>query len=180
MLILSKGISVKKTASILTSVLITLIFLSHNSGLAADKYTRAANWVIETTDGKTISLNEELQKDRKVVIIFWSTWCRHCHEVLPKLNQLMHLMQLSQSSNQAVTFVALNIWEDGDPSAYMQKHGLSIPLALKAESIAAKYGVQSAAEVFVIGENNRLLYRRRSDETASMVIAAVKQHLDLN
>lgn len=136
--------------------------------------TTAPNWVIETVNGRTISLNEELQTGRKVVIVFWSTWCSHCLELLPKLNTLSQL-----TSEKEATFIALNIWEDGNPLTYIKKHRLSLPLSLKAESIANQYQVKRSSEVVIIGQNNQILYRRKPRDTTEQVIDAIKKQLGL-
>lgn len=170
---------IRNTAYALLLAAITTMLLLHLPAHATDSPSTAAsatapNWVIETANGRTISLNEELQHGRKVVIVFWSTWCSHCLELLPKLDTL------SQITNEnKATFIALNIWEDGNPLVYSKKHRLSLPLSLKAESIANQYQVKRSSEVVVIGQNNRILYRRKSHDTAEQVIGAIKEQLGL-
>lgn len=141
---------------------------------SASTNATAPNWVIETVNGRTISLNEELQTGRKVVIVFWSTWCSHCLELLPKLNALSQI-----TSEQEATFIALNIWEDGNPLTYIKKHRLLLPLSLKAESIANQYHVKRSSEVMVIGHNNQILYRRKPLDTTEQVVDAIKKQLGL-
>lgn len=148
---------------------------AHATGTPSAKTnTLAPNWVVETVSGRTISLNEELQTGHKVVMIFWSTWCSHCLELLPKLNAL------SQTTNKKeAIFIAFNIWEDGNPRTYAEKHHLSLPLALKAESIANQYHVNRSSEVVVIGQHNQILYRRKPQDTEEQVIGAIKEQLGL-
>ncbi len=169
----------KKTVCTLLLTAITTMLLLHAPVHATDTSSPSANitapnWVIETVNGRTISLNEELQAGRKVVIVFWSTWCSHCLELLPKLNALLQLTNEEES-----TFIALNIWEDGNPLSYTKKHRLSLPLALKAESIANQYHVKRSSEVVVIGQNNQILYRRKPRDATEQVIEAIKEQLGL-
>jgi len=131
----------------------------------------AANWVVETENGQRMSLNDEIAKGHKVVTIFWATWCRYCRELLPKVNALQKRL------DNDVTFIALNIWEDNDPVAYMKKNNLNLPTALRAEAIAYKYGLKGTPGVFVIGEGNKILYQRRTGQSADDVINNIEMSL---
>ncbi|MFL0811107.1 MAG: TlpA family protein disulfide reductase [Agarilytica sp.] len=140
---------------------------------STEKWGSAANWIVATTLGSKLSLEEELAKGNKVIAIFWATWCGHCRELLPKLEKLK-----AANPDAKVTFVAMNIWEDSDPRKYAKNTGLSMPIVLNAENIAKKYGVKGTPGVFVVGQNNTILYQRSSGETPDAVITAVKQALN--
>ncbi|MFL0803542.1 MAG: TlpA family protein disulfide reductase [Agarilytica sp.] len=144
-------------------------------------FASAPNWVASTIDGKTISLDDELDKGNRVVMIFWATWCGHCKALLPLLDELQtnlrNTTKPESANSPGVTFVAFNIWEDSDPITYVKQRALSLPISVKAESIARKYGVKGTAAVFVIGGENEILYRRKNGERPKKVMAAIKQSL---
>ncbi len=148
------------------------ILFCSSQNACADNSEVAADWVVETANGRRIALSDEIARGHKVVTIFWATWCRNCRELLPKINALY-----KQLADQKVTFIALNIWEDNDPLEYMKRNHIDIPLAVRAETIARKYGVRGTPGVFVIGEGGRILYRRRPGNTSDDVMGQVKQSL---
>ncbi len=135
----------------------------------------APNWMVKTSEGKNISLQEELQKGNKIVAVFWATWCGYCRALLPEINGLYEAQKKDASSK--TTFIAFNIWEDADPTSYATKKNISLPIVLKAESIAKKYGVKGTPGVFVIGDNNSILYQRTTGESPSLVIKKITKAL---
>lgn len=77
-------------------------------GIAAPNIT----WV--TANGKQASLYD--LKTDKVLVVFWASWCSHCMEVMPKINEFAKL-------NQDVAVVAISL--DTDFNAY-QKQALPL------------------------------------------------------
>lgn len=132
----------------------------------------APNWIVATSSGQKMSLHHEIDQGDKVVVIFWATWCRYCEALLPELNAL------KESSSAGNThFIALNIWEDGDPARYIIDKGISIPYSIKADEIANQYSVKGTPGVFVIGEDYTILYRRQTGQSTKDVIASVTHAL---
>ena len=130
------------------------------------------NWVVDTYDGKRLSLYHELKQGHKVVVVFWATWCRFCRELLPELDKIYQ-----SGEHNKVTFVAMNIWEDSNPIDYMAGKGLQLPLVLRAESIARKYGIRGTPGVLVIGEGHEILYQRRAGHSTEQTVQGVVQAL---
>lgn len=145
---------------------------AENSDLAPD-------WVVSTADGLKISLTDSVQNDNKVVMVFWATWCRYCRELMPRLDTLHQQINAKAPSDNRpqVTFVAFNIWEDGNPQHYMSSKAMSLPLILRAEDIAKKYQVRGTPAVFVVGQNRRILYRRQPGQNSENTVAAVMEAL---
>lgn len=140
--------------------------------LSAEDRPVVANWVVETHDGRQISLYDEAEKGNTVIAVFWATWCRYCRDLLPKLDKFHR-----DHRDQNITVIAMNIWEDGDPLAYVKQRKISLPLVLKAERVAQQYGVIGTPAVYVIGPDRRLAYERRAGQSNDEVIAAVQASL---
>ena len=127
-----------------------------------------ANWVVDTHNGERLSLYQELEQGRKVVMIFWATWCRFCRELLPQLDKIH-----KSGEHDNATFVAMNIWEDSNPLEYMARKGISLPTVLRAESIARNYRITGTPGVIVIGKGHQILFQRRAGQSTEQTLQGV-------
>ncbi|MFT5084323.1 MAG: thiol-disulfide isomerase/thioredoxin [Lentisphaeria bacterium] len=146
----------------------TLAIICGSWVVSSEESPQAPNWVVGLTDGRQLSLYHETGSGQKVVAIFWASWCSYCRELLPKLSSVY-----AAADHQKVKFVAMNIWEDGDPAAYLANNSIDLPLTLHADNIAVKYGVKGTPGVFVVGPNNKILYQRQPGESSEQVVASV-------
>ncbi len=135
----------------------------------------APDWVVSTTCCAEISLHEELQRDHKVVLVFWASWCRYCKDLLPKIQALA-----DKHKEEPVTFVSMNIWQEGkdaSPQNYLTELGIEIPVALRADALAAKYKVKTTPSVFLIGKDFEVLYQYRPGKSPEEAIRALESLL---
>jgi len=169
-----------RTALFFTFLLSTTlgVFIQANAAAPEQSPQLASKWVVQTTDGKQISLEQEVQQGNKVVVIFWATWCQFCRGLLPQLNTLHQASEPAATPNEpGVRFIAMNLWEDTDPIAYMATQNITIPTVLHTENIAKQYGVRGTPGVFVIGQQRRILYHRRMGQSTAEVMTHVKSAL---
>jgi len=158
-------------------LLSTLIFLSTLLALTAQAAMppqagdKAPDWILTGNNGKSVSLYRD-SDDAQVVLVFWATWCPNCHDLLPRLEQLS-----VELNDKPVKFYALNVWEDSDPSGYLDKNAPHMRLLLKAESVAQRYGVAGTPGLFVMDANKNITYIRQRGTTNEQAIAAVKTAL---
>lgn len=61
----------------------------------------AADWTLETHDGRSVTFSERLAAG-PVLVGFWATWCRPC------LKELPHLEALADEFGDRMTFLAVN------------------------------------------------------------------------
>ena len=141
--------------------------------VANNKANRIApDFMVETIYGDSISLYEVLDRQQSAVLVFWSTWCRFCKDLLPKLSQFQ---QEQAASN--VTYVTFNIWEDSDPIAHFNKYNIQLPLVLRADTLAKKYKVKSTPGVFVIAPDKSIRYERMVGETTEKILKEIDRAL---
>lgn len=114
----------------------------------------APDWTLEDADGEPVNLYR-VGKGKVSVILFWATWCPYCRALMPRLQALAERYR-----ERGVKFFALNIWEDGDPAAYMREHGYTFRLLPGAEAAAAAYGVEGTPGLFVLDGRQQVIYRR--------------------
>ncbi len=134
---------------------------------------KAPDWILTTGDGERISLYADAE-GQKAVILFWATWCPFCHELMPELDALR-----AELEDQNVKFYALDVWDDGDPKAYMEKQGYGMQLLLQADRVAQRYGVVGTPGLFVMDENKNITYIRQKGTSKEAAVAAVREALEL-
>ncbi|WP_188150750.1 TlpA family protein disulfide reductase [Teredinibacter waterburyi] len=110
--------------------------------------------------GKTHSLYQSLETHNKVVLVFWSSWCKFCRELLPELA----LFEQVQNDN-ALRIFALNIWEDRDAVSYLDSRNIHLTTMLNAEGLAERFQIRGTPGIIVIDQNKQEVYRYSSDES---------------
>lgn len=148
------------------------IFAVLCTSLAAWSSETAPNWHIKTGKGNYVSLQEEIENGKKVVLIFWASWSQHCEKLLPKLKELH-----SQLNPEEFTIVAMKIWQAG--SEEEAAFDLPFPHIRNADAIAQKYQVKATPGVFVIGEERKVLYRNKPGTSVEQLILQLRQSLSL-
>jgi len=131
----------------------------------------APNWMMKDIEGNTHSLYGELDKGNQVVMVFWASWCKYCHDLLPELS----LFKISLQPDESVKFFAMNIWEDSDPVGYFDSRKIDIPLILKADAIAKRYAVDGTPGVVFVGPDKMIRYVRKTDESTASVMRTLQK-----
>src|SRR5690606_32140675 len=76
----------------------------------------APNWILPDSKGKPVSLYEEVETGRTIVMFFWASWCKSCKSLLPILQQLD-----DAKGERPISFYLMNVWEDDDPVAFLER-----------------------------------------------------------
>lgn len=145
----------------ITLCCLMLLLVTHTSLQAETLNTgdTAPNWMLRDTKGEAVLLYEEIDKKAVVVMFFWATWCQKCSDLLPELQKL------AESSDPANTaFYALNLWEDKDPAEHLESLGITLPLLIKAESVAQRYGVGGTPSLIVVDADRKILLTQQAGE----------------
>ncbi|MFH1419250.1 MAG: redoxin domain-containing protein [Planctomycetota bacterium] len=122
------------------------------SGLLSVGQT-APIWELETTDGKTITL--ESLRGNVVVMDFWATWCGPCRMAMPGLQKLHERFK-----GQPVKVFGVNCRErsrNADPAAFAKSLGLTYTQLLNGNAVAGAYGVRGIPCLYVIGKDGKIL-----------------------
>lgn len=129
----------------------------------------APNWMLSNMAGKQVSLYRDADQGRTTVMVFWSSWCQHCQQLLPRLSELQQRLE-----GAPVRIYALNIWEDGDPLAFMREHRLELELLPDADAVAKRYDIRSTPGLVVVGPQRKVLYLRRQGMDPATAITDIK------
>lgn len=125
----------------------------------------APNWVLADTDGQAVSLYQQAEAGSTTVMVFFATWCRNCNALMPSLEKLRTSLQ-----GKPVAFFLMNVWEDPGPEALDKRYSTEIPILLRADHVARRFGVASTPGIVVVGPDKRVIYEggagRPAEQTA--------------
>ncbi|OPL19143.1 MAG: hypothetical protein AVO35_12360 [Candidatus Aegiribacteria sp. MLS_C] len=105
--------------------------------------TAAPEWTLPDRHGEEVSLSD--LRGRIVVLDFWATWCGPCEAVMPAV-QAVH----ESYPGDEVAVFGVNVWEDGDPAAFMDEMGFTYGLLLNGDHVAEDYLVSGIPTMYVI------------------------------
>ncbi|MCH7981970.1 MAG: TlpA family protein disulfide reductase [Proteobacteria bacterium] len=109
----------------------------------------AADWTLSTPNGQAINLADEAEK-QTIVLFFWATWCPYCKALMPQLQSIRI------EYGDSVKILAINIFEDADPVAFINDAGYDFTLLLEGDAVAENYGIFGTPGLFVIDANRRI------------------------
>jgi len=110
--------------------------------------TQAPAFDAELYEGGKVSLADHKGKDI-VVLDFWATWCGPCRKGMPTLVEVTDSFK-----DRNVVFYAVNISETKDAiSAYLEKAGLKMKIALDDGTIAESFRVGGIPQTVIIGKD---------------------------
>lgn len=103
--------------------------------------------------GETLALDQTLREHEVVILDFWATWCPPCRRGLPLLDELA-----KEQAERGVVVYAINLREDDQTAAdYMEREGLSLPIAFDRDgAVAGEYGVTGIPQTVVIDGDGRV------------------------
>ncbi len=110
---------------------------------------KAPGYQLTMLNGQTVNLAAYRGK-KAVVLDFWATWCGPCKQSMPVVSQVANAYRA-----RGVEFFAVNMAEDaGQVQSFVQKQGLSIPVALDPTGqLAASFGVSGIPHLVIIGKD---------------------------
>lgn len=129
--------------------------------------TPAPNFSLPGTDYKTYTL-ESFQDNKVLVVIFM---CNHCPYVQAVLRRLINLQ--NDYSDRGVQLVGINVndavkYPDDSPDhmrTLVEKKSLPFPYLYDASQNSARaYDAVCTPDIYVYGEERKLLYRGRIDD----------------
>lgn len=117
----------------------------------------AYDFALETLTGEKIVLKTEL-KTKKVVLIFFTTWCPHCASAVSAANAF------NKEYGEKVRLIAIDIQEPKDKvKSFAKKTKMTYAVAIDSTGVVAnRYGVSGIPTIIAIGKNNKILYRGTS------------------
>ena len=108
-------------------------------------------------EGKKVSLNSELKKNKITIIDFWATWCGPCMHEVPNLVQIHH-----DYKDKGLGIVSISLDEnEEDWKKTVKEEGMEwthLSDLKGCDNFAARlYGVQSIPYIIVVDAEGKLL-----------------------
>jgi len=110
---------------------------------------QAAEFSLKNPAGETVNLKD--LRGKVVLLDFWATWCPPCRAAMPGIQAIHEKYQ-----DKGVVVIGMNMNDNADPLAYMQKNKFTYKLLLNAETVAGDYGVGGIPHFVVIGPDGKI------------------------
>lgn len=122
---------------------------------SADTNSVAPDWVLESIDGESVRLSEEVQK-QPVVLFFWATWCPYCKALMP------HLQSMRLEYGEEIRILAIHFRDDKDPVAYIQGTGYDFTVLPNGDEVAKLYEVWGTPGIVVVDQQQQMRFDLRA------------------
>ncbi|MCL4439839.1 MAG: TlpA family protein disulfide reductase [Firmicutes bacterium] len=115
----------------------------------------APDFTLTDMSGKQVRLSD--LRGQKVLINFWTTWCKYCREEMPVLQKFY---EQTKDKNWQVLMVNITSSEKSfsDVEKYLKENQFTFPVLLdKDGSVAAQYGINSIPTSFILNEKGEVV-----------------------
>ncbi len=123
---------------------------------------KAPNFIVTTTEDRTVSLSEFTKKSKPVVLYFFATWCPYCTE------ELTQLKNVYPEYKDKVDFVAvdLDLGENHQIiEKYKTKRGYLGYFATGSRDILSAYNVVRTTTKYGIDKDGTIIYKGEGELT---------------
>lgn len=134
----------------------------------------APNWILMDQKGAPVSLYQEADAGKTTVMFFWASWCKSCNSLMPVIRQLDQA-----KGERPIQFYLMNVWEDDDPQAFLQKHQMTLPVLLQAENVAQRYNIRITPGIVVVDPERRIRYVRSPQQGVAEIAAELQKVLGI-
>ena len=119
--------------------------------------TEAPEFSLDDIDGNTVSISDF--KGRKVVLVFWASWCPDCRAEVPELKEMQ-----AKADPSKVAFVSVSFDRTIEAfKTYVNENSLGgVQLfdsdGMKKSSVAAAYHVKWIPSLYLIDEEGKVVF----------------------
>ena len=162
----------RRTFAVAVIVLAVLLGCTRSDERPAGASGDAPNFKLQNLDGKTVQLSD--LKGKPVVLDFWATWCQPCRDSIPGMEKL-------HKDYAGKGLVILSVSLDGgaieDVRAFQKEYGMTYPVLMGTEEVAAEYSVRTIPMMVVIDKAGKIQKRFLGAGNEDAIEKSVKQLL---
>lgn len=129
-------------------------FVMGATACAAGTEPEVPDFSLKNPEGQTVTLSAAAQ-GRPQILFFWATWCPYCKALMP------HLQSIELEYGDATDILAINVFEDGDPVAFIKDAGYDFNLLLDGDSVAEAYGITGTPGVLIVSKDRHVHFDLR-------------------
>jgi peroxiredoxin len=117
--------------------------------------TQAPRFSLNDINGKAVNLSDF--QGRKVVLVFWASWCPDCRAEVPELKALHAVANPEKVAFVSVSFDrTLEALQTYMAENYLPGVQLYDPAGKKESKVAADYGVKWIPSLYLLDENGKV------------------------
>ena len=117
--------------------------------------TQAPDFALQDINGKTFNLSDF--RGRKVVLVFWASWCPDCRAEVPDLKAMQAKADPSKVAFVSVSFDrTLEALKTYVAENYLPGVQLFDPAGKKESKVAEKYGVKWIPSLYLLDEQGKV------------------------
>jgi thiol-disulfide isomerase/thioredoxin len=122
----------------------------------------APSFDIEEWIGEDLGQIEDL-KGKTVMLVFWATWCPHCRNEMPKMEELWNAHK-----DEDFILVAVTKNSKGQTTEtvreYASANGLTMPIAIDSGLTSRNYGVSGIPAAALIDKTGKVVFRNHPSQ----------------
>ena len=116
---------------------------------------KATDFILPNLQGEDIQLSS--QSKEKILLVFWASWCPHCKELIPKLQEWY-----SQENQKSWQVFAISIdTENDDLESYLSTHDINLPVLCDFKGwdtqAALDYNIYATPTMIVLDKDLKIL-----------------------
>ncbi len=115
----------------------------------------APAWQLKDLEGREVTL--EQYKGKVVIVDFWATWCPPCRAEMPVY---VNLYKKFADRGLVIVGISLDAQGPGVVRKFVDSMGITYPIVMGDDEVAAAYGIQAIPSTFVVSRDGRILHSK--------------------